>query len=174
MDIPREVIMALKAFQIGSSASLSPNRIVALSMIDTAIVQLRQGRHEEGILQLTFYLGVRAEFLREIGDPLPDRLEIKELCEGLGSSFFKWYMAVQEVTLSRPHYASNGSTSAYALGGGTNDDADNAYVSPYGRTRRALEKLNLENKRLSDSQKRFLKDVTLTEILVKHGIKLPS
>ena len=170
MSLPVNALIALKALQIGSAAAASPSKEVALRMLEQAISWLGASTEEEALARRAFYVAARAEMMRALGDPTSDRDALKSIGKGANGSVYYWYMRLEEATESRTGMRWQGSASPYAAGGGTSQDQDNPYLSSQGRMYRAMKAIGLEEKLLSDSDRRFLERTTLYDLLEKHGI----
>jgi hypothetical protein len=140
-------------------------------MLNCAIDQLGEKRDAENQLRLAFYLAARSELLRGSPESLADRVAVRDLSQQLGSAFFGWFMKVEEATVSRTRARWGGSTSPYATGGGTDPDPGNPFITPIGRTLRALPSIGVVLDDLSAKDHKFLEHATLRQLLEKHGIR---
>lgn len=174
MGLTLDVLLALKAFHVGAAAAVSPQRSTALSMLNCAIHQLSERSDSDSGLRLAFYLAARSELLRGSPESLADRAAVQKLSTQLGSSFFDWFMKVENATESITSDKWSGSTSPYAAGGGSNADPENPYISPIGRTIRAIRAVGIAEDDLSAKDRRFLEHATLREMLEKHDIRHTS
>lgn len=170
MSITLDTLLALKAFQIGAAAAISPQREMAHSMLNCAIDQLEQRAGPENKLRLAFYLATRSELLRGSPQSIVDRAAAMTVSRLIGSDFFDSFMRVEEATLSRTVDRIAGSTSPYSGGGGTDMNPDNPFVSMNERTHRTLRAVGGTRLEMSPKDRAFLERATLIEILEKHGI----
>ena len=171
MGLTLEVLLALKAFHVGAAAAVSPQRSAALSMLNCAIDQLNERPDFKNKLRLAFYLAARSELLRGSPESLADRVAAREISTMLGSPFFDCFMKIEDATESRTRDKWSGSTSPYAAGGGSDSDPENPYISPLGRTLRAIRAMGKAEGDLSAKDRKFLEHATLREMLEKHGIR---
>jgi hypothetical protein len=171
MGLALEPLLALKAFHIGTAASVSVNCATALSMLNSAVAQLQMRADPESKLRLAFYLATRSELQRGTVDSAADRIAVKDISHELGSTFFSWFMRIEEATTSRTGEKWSGSTSPYSNGGGTDADPDNSYISPVGRMLRAAQAIGISPHDLTSKDRVFLEHATLRQMLDKHQVR---
>ncbi len=162
MRVPLELLLALKATQLGIAAAGSPHRALARRMLDAAVEQLGGTESPEERLRFFFYLGARAALDREAGgDPVNDRVTLQAARTEAARVFYDWFMRVQNATERTVGIGSFGSTSP----------AGHPYDSPFGRVKWALKEKLMPEARMTQSDVNFLADVSLAALLQKHGIR---
>lgn len=159
MATPVAKLLAIKAFYLGHAAAESASRNIALSMVASAIEQLAGQPDRDSVIRVAFYLLLRAEMLRHVGDPVPDRSRAKQICIQIDSPLFDYFMTVEQATYSKAGI-----------------ERDRRELVPNGEFYhvkfhdRACEALEVDSCRLSEAELRFLHKVTIKDLLDKHRV----
>lgn len=168
-----EKLLALKAFYMGHAIAEKPAlREQALHLVGKAIEHFRQAASDDDRTRLAFYVLLRAEVLRVGGSPLPDRAWAKAICDDLGSPLYDHFMAVEQATQTTKRL--EGIQSLKVVDDGVRrteshegTDGLRTWLVRYDRAARAL---GVHLAALPESQQRFLKQVTLLELLDRHHV----
>lgn len=175
VDSRDEQLYVLKAFYLGHAIAENPaSRTIALSMINAAISQLEDSITISGKFRLTFYLMLRAEVARHVGEiPLEDRTRIENLCGEINSSMFKLFMKVEACTQERSKAygiqkltIGNPGVKPRAADYWENEGYESGWLS-YDSTG---EIIGLDSRHLTEDEKRFLWTTPLKQLMEDHGL----
>ena len=166
-----EKLLAVKAFVLGLAVSHSPGRDAALSIVSTAIARLSPPEDVKETTRLVFYHLLRAEILRHNGSPIADRSAAQQLCANIASSTYRWFMRIEESTTSRFREAGHERRlSAYGAIAKSPEADVPMNLSSMQWCDFALRSVGEDPSILKEKDRRFLEQVTLRDILHKHGI----
>ena len=173
MVVETEKVLALKAFYMGHAiAEKHSSKAIALAMIGAAISHLQNATDVPGKVRLAFYHMLRAEILRHETTPLNNRREAQRICHEIDSSLYDYFMAVANATQSRKKL--DGIQKLAVVDEGIKrtesywaTDGWTSWVVRYDIGARAL-KINARE--LTKKQLHFLEQVSLKDMLDKHGV----
>ena len=160
MDINDEKILAIKAYYLGHKINENlASKPKALEMISSAVVQLFQKSMRDDRLHLAFYLLLRSEVMRLDHDVIGDRMAAQAICEEIGSSLYRYFMMIEQVTLAEKKMLNGTDIKAYAPG----EYIGHALV---------LNCLGLVYDNLNTEQMNFIDHSTLLDLFNMHGLHL--
>jgi hypothetical protein len=162
-------LLALKAFYLGHGATQSPlSKSDALRMVDAALQQLQSRHTYQDKVRRAFYHLLRAEIHRQGGDPIPDRVEAQRICAEIVSPLYEYFMQVEAVTQGRTINLGKKEVSPYTPPVTSSKTVGSWYTT---RIDLAAEALEVDESLLTKSEFKFLKKISLRQLLEKHKIE---
>lgn len=173
MAVSTEKLLALKAFYLGHAiAEKHASTATAMAMTSAAIDQLSGKAENQSLLRLAFYHLLRAETLRHGGNPVADRQQAKEICASIGSELYDYFMRIEEATgtKNRAHGLQDGYIANDGVQVIRSYTAGPAFDPVLVRYDIACRAIGANEHALTDRELKFLKHVTLKDMLDKHAI----
>lgn len=177
MSVDTEKLLVLKAYYMGHAiAEKKSNMSDALDMTDAAIRQLEKLSSEQNKFRLLFYILLKSEILRETRDVIELRKKAKEVAEDIGSYVFEYYMAVEDATQtkSKAYGIQKGVISNKGVQTMESYSVSDGFIIRDVNCDLACRALGVDEHALSEKESNFLHNISLNEMLVKHGIKYPE
>lgn len=173
LDERTEKLAAVKAFRLGARIAkdaISASR--ASDVVSKAIQRLDGKADDTSQFRLAFYLLLRASIHRADSQAAVDREKAQKVCEATRSALFKHYMSVAEASTGKARLDGISSLTirepqpsepkTVVQGEGWHTWTET--VDP------GLEVLGLRFDHLRESERRFLMETTLKDLLSKHQL----
>jgi len=167
--VDSNAIIALKALQVGYAAFKSNQHHELLKKLDQVIETYADHYGEDRNQRLAFYLATKAEITRHMSDPTSARQALLNCGQSRAGSVYEWFLLLQEATESRTGYGDTPCMSPYKNNSASTAKASNQISSPKERMFRAMSAIGISKQSLSTKQINFLENVTLVQIMKKHG-----
>lgn len=174
MPVSVEKLLVLKSYYLGHA--ISEKKIIfssALEMIDAAIDFLQSKTDRINRRRYFFYILLKSEVLRGTEESIEYRKKAQELSHQIDSySLYKDFMSIEAATQSK--HKSHGWQKGIIGNRGVEHKKQFVYFTYMGPEvgvyDSALRALDLDEKDLSEKERRFLFKVNLKELLEKHNV----
>lgn len=167
--VDSNALIALKALQVGFAAFKSNQYHELLNTLEQVIEAYSDQYVEDRDQRLAFYLATKAEITRHTSDPTAARQALLDCNQRRTDSVYEWFMLLQEATESKTGSGDIPNMSPYQANSASRAEPNNQSASPTERMFRAMTAIGISKQSLSTKQIHFLENVTLVQILKKHG-----
>lgn len=176
MILRPEKLLVLKAYYLGHGISQNRTGLpIARQWIDRAIDAFKGHETDEDCLRLFFYTLLKAEVLRGSEAVVEARRFAKEVSSRIDPGLFDLYMKIEDATQTRSRAL--GLESGYIGNDGIQTIKkyavqEDRFKSTWVEFDAVLQAAGVEFSDLSRSDGAFLYEVTLKQILEKHGVHI--